>query len=204
MERVGDRPVGDLIKELRTRRGLSQSKLASLIQVDRAYINNLESGRRRGVSLTTARRLASALGVQLNVFETNHVVLPENLDALFPEDDSQRPVPVPILEEGTREEEVVDHVFWSQSKVAGRRIVGIELTGDSIEPHAGPGDTLFADTDLSPGDRDIVVCVMDDRLEVKRYREDYGKAWLESKYGYWDISQCEIRGVVIKKEQTLK
>lgn len=60
--------LGQLIKDLRLKRGLSQNKLAQLIRVQRSYISELENGRRKGITLNTVRKLARALGVKPGLF----------------------------------------------------------------------------------------------------------------------------------------
>lgn len=53
---------GDTVKKLRTRRGLSQEKLAELCGLHRTYIGGIERGE-RNVSLMNILLLARALGV---------------------------------------------------------------------------------------------------------------------------------------------
>jgi transcriptional regulator with XRE-family HTH domain len=60
----GLRVNGDALKALRERSGLDQGELASLAQVDRAYISQIESGK-RSPSPLVANRIASCLRVPL-------------------------------------------------------------------------------------------------------------------------------------------
>lgn len=60
--------IGDIIKRLREEKGLSQRQLATLSNVDRGYINQLEAGKGGSISLRTARKLAAALEVPPDVF----------------------------------------------------------------------------------------------------------------------------------------
>lgn len=53
---------GDKVRELRTKRGLSQEQLAELSGLHRTYISSLELGK-RNVSLVNIYTLAKALGV---------------------------------------------------------------------------------------------------------------------------------------------
>jgi transcriptional regulator with XRE-family HTH domain len=53
---------GAAIRELRQRRGLSQQALATLAEVERTYLTEVELGR-RNVTLINVGRLALALGV---------------------------------------------------------------------------------------------------------------------------------------------
>ena len=53
---------GEKVRELRTKKGLSQEELAELSGLHRTYISSLELGK-RNVSLINIHALAKALGV---------------------------------------------------------------------------------------------------------------------------------------------
>ena len=53
------------MREVRTRRGLSQEKLAELADLDRTFVSMIERGKRRP-TLETAKRLAGALNIPLS------------------------------------------------------------------------------------------------------------------------------------------
>jgi transcriptional regulator with XRE-family HTH domain len=55
--------LGERIRELRRRRGLSQEALAYAAGLDRTYISSCERGK-RNVSLLTLYRIAAALDVE--------------------------------------------------------------------------------------------------------------------------------------------
>jgi transcriptional regulator with XRE-family HTH domain len=55
--------LGERIRELRHRRGLSQEALADAAGLDRTYISSCERGK-RNVSLLTLYRIAAALDVE--------------------------------------------------------------------------------------------------------------------------------------------
>lgn len=54
---------GARVRELRTRRGLSQEKLAEFANLHRTYVGSLERGE-RNVALINIHRLAKALDVE--------------------------------------------------------------------------------------------------------------------------------------------
>src|SRR2546426_12785828 len=64
--------LGERIKRLRERRGWNQRELARRAQVDHAWIYRLENGERHNISLDAAKRLATALGVSLDVLAGMH------------------------------------------------------------------------------------------------------------------------------------
>lgn len=53
--------VGNAIREIRKRRGISQSALAEECRLDRTYISGIERGQ-RNPSLTNILKIAAALG----------------------------------------------------------------------------------------------------------------------------------------------
>lgn len=61
--------IGERLKRLRQRRGLTIRALAMMAQVPQSTISEVESGSRGGGNLTleTGKRLARALGVSLDV-----------------------------------------------------------------------------------------------------------------------------------------
>jgi transcriptional regulator with XRE-family HTH domain len=55
---------GERLREIRTRKGLSQEGLAAAAGLHRTYISSVERGE-RNVTLTTIEKLAAALGVSM-------------------------------------------------------------------------------------------------------------------------------------------
>ena len=58
--------IGQRIKKMRDRKGLSLRQLSELSGVERGLISKLERGQRPQVSLQVAMRIAKALGVTLD------------------------------------------------------------------------------------------------------------------------------------------
>lgn len=59
--------VGQRIKELRTKQGLSQEEFAFKCDLDRTYITSLERGK-RNVSLENLEKIAKAFNMTLSEF----------------------------------------------------------------------------------------------------------------------------------------
>ena len=57
--------LGVNMKKVRAKKKLSQGALARLLEVDKGYISNIESGN-KNPTLATIQRLADALGVSAN------------------------------------------------------------------------------------------------------------------------------------------
>ena len=54
--------LGQNMKRIRTKKGMSQGDIARALEVDRGYISNIESGK-KNLTLATIQKLANALGV---------------------------------------------------------------------------------------------------------------------------------------------
>ncbi len=57
--------LGENLKKTRAENKLSQGALARLLEVDKGYISNIESGK-KNPTLATIERLANALGVSVD------------------------------------------------------------------------------------------------------------------------------------------
>jgi len=55
--------LGQNIKRIREKRGLSQGDISRKLNMDRGYISNLENGK-RNPTLSSIKKLAEALGVE--------------------------------------------------------------------------------------------------------------------------------------------
>lgn len=65
MEKI-EKGIGDLIREAREKKGLSQSELAKLMGVTRATVNGMEADR-SSPTVNTLRKVAIALGSSLKI-----------------------------------------------------------------------------------------------------------------------------------------
>jgi transcriptional regulator with XRE-family HTH domain len=59
----GEKTLGEVVRELRERNGLSQAQLAERAQIALSYITLAESGQKVNLSPSALGRLARALGV---------------------------------------------------------------------------------------------------------------------------------------------
>ena len=59
--------LGQRIKHLRQKQGLSQEQFAYLCELDRTYITSVENGK-RNVSLQNIKKIADALGISISEF----------------------------------------------------------------------------------------------------------------------------------------
>ena len=59
--------LGQRVKELRQKAGMSQEELADLAQLDRTYITSVERGK-RNISIVNIEKLSKALKISLKNF----------------------------------------------------------------------------------------------------------------------------------------
>jgi transcriptional regulator with XRE-family HTH domain len=57
--------IGNKIREIRIKKGLSQEKLALLSDIDRTYIPSIENGK-RNISITVLKKISNALGMTVS------------------------------------------------------------------------------------------------------------------------------------------
>ena len=57
--------IGQRIKEIRSKKGLSQEKLALLADLDRTYIPSIENGK-GNISITVLEKISNALGMTVS------------------------------------------------------------------------------------------------------------------------------------------
>ena len=57
--------LGENIKRIRTEKGMSQGDLCRALELDRAYMSNVESGK-KNPTLLTITNIAKALGVSVD------------------------------------------------------------------------------------------------------------------------------------------
>lgn len=66
--------IGLRIKELRTKKKLTQEGVAFKAEVDRTYMNHVENGR-RNISVAVLERIINALGIGVDEFFANEVFI---------------------------------------------------------------------------------------------------------------------------------
>ena len=57
--------LGDNIKKIRTRKGMSQGDICRALEMDRGYMSAIENGK-KNITISQLERLAQALGVSVD------------------------------------------------------------------------------------------------------------------------------------------
>ena len=191
--------IGQKIKRLREAKGLSQERVCELVgkPFTTSHLSRIENEYQNPGYMTVQKIL-----VALGELESSHPRRSHE-DALA-ELEALTPIAIPVVAEGSYGEGdgFVEYAYWAKPKAAGRNIRAILGKGDCLEPDIHSGDIVFADIDLSPEDGNLVICLLEGKIQIKRYRNQDGKVWLENRYGKFTLDECVIQGVVI--EQNIK
>ena len=192
--------VGELIKQIRLSKGLSQRKLAQLAGLSETYIQSLEKNRRTGITTQSASKIANALGVKANVFLSNDPPPLRSPGDVLSELErgirSFMPVYAEVSAGGGMAP--IDYVAVTSSEPAPVTMRAYRVRGLCLEPEIKDGDTVTIDTALSPIDGDLVICIIDGDVSIKRLVDKGdGSAYLENNHGHYRPESVYIHGVVL-------
>lgn len=196
--------VGKQIKYYREQRNLSQRRLAKLAGIAPASLCKVE---KEDWNMRSQNLIKVAQALNISVDElTKSSILPRTPESILAEYQYVQPVTIPVVAEGSGGEGngFEEYAYMARNKASGRNIKGILVKGNCLEPEICEGDILLVDADLNPQNNDIVVCLIDDKIQIKRYRQFRDKIWLENRHGQFDITDVQIQGVVIEKNVKMR
>jgi transcriptional regulator with XRE-family HTH domain len=195
--------IGEKIRILREKRGLSPERLAQLSGVSPQYIRKLEDGEGKSITLTIAQKLAKGLGVSPQVFfDGQNVVKPKQPDELLADLEVSIKAYIPVYEEVCAGEGVIpiDWVAVTRSRPAPESLRAYRVRGLCLEPEIPDGSTIIVDTERVPEHGDLVVVIIDGQASIKRYKTHY----LENNYGRFRPDEVHVHGVVVEVSKKLK
>jgi transcriptional regulator with XRE-family HTH domain len=196
---MGEETIGDRLRRLRVEAGLSQRELAKRSDIAREYINQLEAGKTKSITLRTAAALAKGLGKPASVFfgESPGLAMTPRTSLADLELSIKAYIPV-YAEVSTGPGTIVDYVACTVAKPAPETLRAYRTKGLCLAPEVIEGDVLIVDTALSPTNGDLCVVLIMDQASVKRYREDgNGKKWLENNNGTYQPEEVVLHGIVV-------
>lgn len=90
----------------------------------------------------------------------------------------------------------IDYIAVTTLEEVPETVQGYRVIGHCLEPEITEGDCVLVDTDMrrvEPVSGDLVLCVRDNKISLKRLRTDYnGNRWLEDGHGTHDLSDYYI------------
>jgi len=162
-----DMAIGDIIREIREARDISQRQLAHDAGVKQSVLSRIESGDTPNPRAETLRAIAEALNVPVTAI----LGRPAPVDRLTP-----RParVSIPIVRrpahagvdwtwEGTGQTVEID-----ETRSKGRNLIAITVEGECMTPDLLPGDLALVDQwDRKPQDRAMVVLTANNQVHIR-------------------------------------
>ena len=132
--------MGEYIKEMRKKKGMSQEELGELVGVNRAAVNKWEKGRVENIKRSTIAKLAEVFGVS-----PADLMCWEDSQAKY-----SRAIRIPVygrIPAGIPLDAITDILDWeeiSPDMVAdGSEYIALKVTGTSMYPKYMDGDVLI-------------------------------------------------------------
>jgi transcriptional regulator with XRE-family HTH domain len=177
--------LGEYIRSVRRRRGLSQWELSRLSGLTRSHVSRLELDDFERPSAETFLSLAKALKVHPNDLYQAAGYIEENTrfrrsitktpQEAFAELDKIACHPVPVLGRINAEvADVVQYSPWGLNQEEYTKIVGLLARGFSLEPEVKEGDIIFINREQKPSPGNLVLCYQDEKIQLARYYEPNG------------------------------
>lgn len=206
MENVSQ--FGENLKRIMVAKNVSGYELAKLSKVDEGYISKLINGKVTGnVTDKIAVPLARALNVTTEELrgtkKTSGIPSPHIL-AKDVAASIQAYIPVYGEIHAGEGMEPIDYVAMSRVRPAPETMKAYRIKGLCLEPDIIDGDTVIVDEALTPDDGDLVVCVIDGTVSIKRYRENKRGKYLENNGGTYRPEECNTLGVVTEVNRKLR
>jgi transcriptional regulator with XRE-family HTH domain len=177
--------LGEYIKIIRHRRGLSQWELSRLSGLTRSHLSRLELDNFENPSAETFLSLAKALKVHPNDLYQAAGYIEEN--ARFRRSSARTPAEafaeleviavkrVPVLDKiNARVTDVVQYSQWEQSREENAKVIGLLAKGFSLEPEVREGDIVFVNQEQHPAPGNVVLCYQEEKVQLVRYHGNSG------------------------------
>lgn len=215
---MSDINIGDLLGQLRREGKTSQRKLAELSGINRAYINQIEHGKVKSITLNTAIKLSKALNVSPSVFfgeAARHAKdaktayqYPETPEEILEKLKLAQPVTIPIYTDfpvhAGSGVEAVDYIYRTRPKPARPGIEGYIVHGKCLEPVVRDKDIIIVDREAQIDNGDIVACLIKGDIHIARLRRIAEELWLENNHGKFRFEDCQVTAPVIEVVRRLK
>ena len=188
----------------RKKAGMTQDDVAKKLHMSESNISRFEDGQRKKVDLSFLTKYAKAVDVELS-----DLISSQSETKVPPRRNDEVPVVVqiPIYSQCASAgpgSPIQEYAYKSSAQLAGKNIIGIKVSGECLHPHLQDGDIIFYDADASPRDKDMVVVIINDALNVKRFRQRGQECWLESNGDTIEINGAQIQGVVLSFERKVR
>lgn len=196
--------IGLMLKKLRAERKMSQRRLAELSGVNRSYINQIEHGKVKSITLNTAKKFADALNVPPSAF--------------FGEPESRidiQKIPggivrVPIYDDfpvhAGHPVSPMDYCYVAEVSSARKSLEGYRVSGDCLSPSIQDGDIVIVDRQGDIDSGDLALCYIEGEVHLGRFRKFGGDYFFENNHSRFrlDPKDAPIMAPVIQVVRRLK
>jgi len=199
---MGKETIGEILKRLRAERKMSQRKLGELSGVNRSYINQIEHGKVKSITLDTARKFADALGYPRATFfgEDECRIDIQKLDSAI--------VRVPVYDDfpvhAGQPVTAMDYCYLGNVSPAQKTLEGYLITGDCLKPEIKDGDIVIVDREGGIENGNIVLCQVDSEVHIGRLRKIAGDYFLENNHARFKLEDISVMAPVIEVVRRLK
>ena len=172
--------VGQLIKKLRTERGMTQEELGEILGVKKAAVQKWESGTVQNLKRATIQALSEYFGVSPSSFIEGPPE-PSNVGAIYTDEIYQ----VPVFESVSAgfgayaDSQIVEYIpLYIRNPSDAPMTMAIKVQGDSMYPKIEDGDLIVVRKQSSVDSGSIAVLLLDGEEALVK-KVEYGKDWID-------------------------
>jgi len=186
--------LGEIIREHRKRRNLSQAELAKLADVDPSFISRIEKGDYKLTSLKSLQGLSRALKIKVEeltgAIVSNKLIIkdapPRSIYDITKELQTTL-IEVPVVAELHMPGDVIEYIYIPRTEPGKANYVGVRARDCCLAPDIFDGDTLIIDRDAQPEIGKTILC----------YHNGHEHPQLFKLKKLTQVEGCEIYGVVV-------
>jgi transcriptional regulator with XRE-family HTH domain len=186
--------LGEIIREHRKRRNLSQSELAKLADVDPSFISRIEKGDYKLTSVKSLQGLSRALKIKIEeltgAIVSNKLIIkdapPRSIYEITKELQTTL-IEVPVVAELHMPGEIVEYIYIPRVGPGQANYVGVKAKGYCLAPDIMDGDTVIIDQDAAPEVGKTILCYHNGREHPELFKMKRSG----------QVKDCEIYGVVV-------
>jgi transcriptional regulator with XRE-family HTH domain len=188
--------LGELVRDYRHRRGLSQPELAKLAGLHFSYINKIELGRYKLTSQNTINKLAQALKIKADelyaaagIMKDSQAVReePKGIQDLPIREIGMAYIEVPIVADMHAPGHISEYIYLPKAGSSHTKLYGVKIIGNCLAPTVHDGDIIIIDKEDLDYHGKKILCYHNgsDHPEIIKCKTPA------------DLETCEVYGVIL-------
>ena len=160
--------VADVLNNLLKKHNLTSARLGSLINIPRATITNIATGKTIDPRVSTLQAIADYFNITVGQLLGREVLIDSHTESM-----AQQIVNVIAWEQASNWQGVLsDPEKLKSSKrisidsISNKNIFALNVVGDAMSPQFYEGTVLIVDPDKTPNNRDFVIVSVDETKDV--------------------------------------